>query len=177
MPAELPITLRECTAADSSTLALIGAATLLEAFAGFIPGESLLAHCAKYHHPAAYTAFLSKPETRAWLAEVAPSAAPVGYGLLTAADFPADLVQPGDLELRRLYLFSRFHGSGAARGILALAVDAARRQDAKRLLLGVHPENHRALAFYRKSGFVPIGTRTFHVGPSTFTDPVLALSL
>jgi ribosomal protein S18 acetylase RimI-like enzyme len=177
MPAEVTVSLRECTAADASTLALVGAATLLEAFAGFIPGESLLAHCAKYHFPAAYTALLSKPETRAWLAEVAPGAAPVGYGLLTAADFPPELVQPGDLELRRLYLFTRFHGSGAARGILELAADAARKQHASRLLLGVHPENHRALAFYRKSGFAQIGTRTFHVGSSTFTDPVLALSV
>jgi diamine N-acetyltransferase len=171
------VTLRECTAADAITLSLVSAATLLEAFAGLVPGDALLAHCAKNHIPAVYTAYFAQPETRAWLAEVEPGAAPVGYAILTAPEFPANLVQSGDLELRRLYLFSRFHGSGAGRDLMASATAAARRQEAKRLLLGVHPENHRALAFYRKTGFVQIGTRTFHVGASTFEDPVLALTL
>ena len=171
------VTLRQCTAADSSTLAVVGAATLLEAFAGFIPGDALLAHCAKHHFPGAYTAALERPETRIWLAEVAPGAAPVGYAMLTAPDFPTGLAQPSDLELRRIYLFSRFHGGGVAQGLLDLAIEEARSMSAKILLLGVHPDNQRALAFYRKNGFLKIGTRMFHVGSSTFEDPVLALAL
>ncbi len=179
MPPELPhpITLRPCTPADASTLAIVGAATFLEAFAGFIPGDSLLAHCRNKHTPDAYAALFAHPETRAWLAEIAPAAAPIGYALLTVPEFPPDLLQPADLELRRIYLFTRFHGTGTARGLIDLAITAACEQRAKRLLLGVHPENYRALAFYRRTGFVPIGTRTFQVGPSTFEDPVLALIL
>ncbi|HEY0759485.1 MAG TPA: GNAT family N-acetyltransferase [Acidisarcina sp.] len=172
-----PVTLRECTPADAPTLALIGAGTLLEAFAGFIPGESLLAHCAKYHFPAAYTAYLEQPQARAWLAEVAPAAAPVGYAMITAPDFPPGLAQAGDLELRRIYLFSRFHGSGAAQRMMDAAIAAARQHSAARLLLGVHPGNKRAIAFYRRNGFIQIGQRTFQVGASTFEDPVFALNL
>ena len=171
------VSLRECTADDASTLAIIAAATLLEAFAGFIPGDALLAHCAKNHFPAAYTAYLEKPQTRAWLAEVEPGAAPIGYAMLTAPDFPAELVKPGDIELRRIYLFSRFHGDGVGQRMIDTAVAGARQQQAKRLLLGVHPENKRALAFYRRNGFEKIGVRTFQVGASTFEDPVLALEL
>jgi ribosomal protein S18 acetylase RimI-like enzyme len=171
------VTIRPCTPEDAETLAIIGAATLLEAFAGFIPGESLLAHCRNYHQPAVYAKYFEQPDTRAWLAEATPGAAPIGYALLTAPDFPPGLAEPSDLELRRIYLFSRFHGSGIARQLGDLAIAAAREQQTKRLLLGVHPENHRALAFYRKTGFTQIGTRTFHVGPSTFVDPVLALTL
>ena len=113
----------------------------------------------------------------ACLAEVAPGAAPVGYAMLTSPDFPAGLAQDGDLELRRIYLFSKFHGGGTGQRMMDLAISSARQQHAKRLLLGVHPDNQRALAFYRKSGFVPIGVRSFRVGTSTFEDPVLALSL
>ncbi len=172
-----PVTLRVCTAEDAETLAIVGAATLLEAFAGFLPGDSLLAHCKKHHNAAAYLAYIDKPETRVWLAEVEPGAAPVGYAMLTAPDFPAELVQEGDLELRRIYVFSKFHGTKAGRGLMELAISHAREAGAKRLLLGVHPDNQRALAFYRKNGFVQIGTRTFHVGASTFVDPVFALAL
>jgi ribosomal protein S18 acetylase RimI-like enzyme len=171
------VSLRECTADDASTLAIIAAATLLEAFAGFIPGDALLAHCAKNHFPGAYTAYLEKPQTRAWLAEVEPGAAPVGYAMLTAPDFPAELVKLGDIELRRIYLFSRFHGDGVGQRMIDTAVAGARQQAAKRLLLGVHPGNKRALAFYRRNGFAKIGVRTFQVGASTFEDPVLAREL
>jgi len=170
-------TIRLCTPEDAQTLALIGAATLLESFAGFVPGHALLGHCERYHHAAAYLGYLAKPETHIWLAEVDPGAAPVGYAMLTAPDFPEGLAQPGDLELRRIYLFSRFHGRGTARALMDLAIATARERQATRLLLGVHPENHRALAFYRKNGFAQIGVRTFQVGTSFFEDPVLALTL
>jgi diamine N-acetyltransferase len=96
---------------------------------------------------------------------------------VTAPDFPAGLSNEGDLELRRIYLFSKFHGSGASRRMMDLAIASARQQNAKRLLLGVHPDNQRALAFYRKVGFIQIAVRTFHVGDCTFQDPVLALTL
>jgi ribosomal protein S18 acetylase RimI-like enzyme len=169
------VTLRECTAEDAQMLALVGGATFLEAFAGFIPGDAILGHCAKNHVASAYAAYLAQPETRVWIAEVAPNAAPIGYAMLTAPDFPEGLAQPGDLELRRIYLFSRFHGGGTGQRLMDRVIAGAREAGATRLLLGVHPENLRALAFYRRSGFVVIGERTFHVGPSTFVDPVLAL--
>lgn len=171
------VELRECTAADAPALALIGAATLLEAFAGLVPGDALLGHCANYHYPAAYVKYFERPQTHLWIAEVAPGRAPVGYAMVTTPDFPEGLAREGDLELRRIYLFSRFHGGGAGRRMMEAAIANARQQGAKRLLLGVHPDNQRALAFYRKNGFVPIGKRTFQVGTSTFEDPVFALEL
>ncbi len=111
------------------------------------------------------------------MAEVPPGAAPVGYAILTKPDFPPGLTNEGDLELRRIYFFSRFHGTGVGRRMMELAVASAREQRAEHLLLGVHPYNHRALAFYRKNGFVQIGVRAFQVGTEMFEDPVLSLSL
>ena len=171
------VEVRVGSAADAEALAIVGAATFLEAFAGLVPGDSILAHCKKNHQAAVYAGYFEDAATRAWLAEVPPGGAPVGYALVTAPKFPEELVRDGDLELRRIYLFSRFHGGGAGKRMMELAVESAREQGAKRLLLGVHPENYRALAFYRKSGYVQIGTRSFQVGASTFVDPVFALSL
>jgi ribosomal protein S18 acetylase RimI-like enzyme len=168
---------RACTVEDASTLAVIGAATLLEAFAGFIPGDSLLAHCRKNHVAEKYVEVLEHPAGRAWLAEVAPGACPVGYAMMTPPEFPAELLREGDAELRRIYVFTRFHGGGTGAKLMELAIAQARADGAKRLLLGVHPGNVRAIAFYTKNGFVKIGERQFHVGASTFVDPVLALTL
>ncbi len=169
--------IRICTPEDASTLSLIGSATLLEAFAGLIPGHAILAHCRMNHTVAAWQKYLAGPENKAWIAEIEPGAFPIGYSLLTEPEFPEGLVREGDLELRRIYLFSRFHGSGTGPKLMQSAVDEARARGAKRLLLGVHPDNARALAFYRRNGFVVMGTRPFHLGPETFHDPVLALAL
>ena len=171
------VVVRECGRVDAFALAVIGAATFVEAFAGLIPGEAILAHCRAKHTETAYVAFFEDARTRGWMAEVAGGGGPVGYALLTAPEFPAGLALEADLELRRIYLFSRFHGGGAGRRMMELAVAAAREQGAGRLLLGVHPDNVRALAFYKKSRFVQIGERRFQVGPSVFVDPVLALEL
>lgn len=172
-----PCTVRPCTVADAARLALVGAATLLDAYAGFLPGDALVLHAAKHHHPAAYEAELARAQSRAWLAEVEPAAAPVGYAMLTAPEFPAELVGPGDLELRRIYLLTRFHGAGVARQLMEAAIGSAREQGAIHLLLGLHPENDRAMAFYRKHGFEQIGTRRFHLGQTPYEDPVMRLAL
>jgi ribosomal protein S18 acetylase RimI-like enzyme len=172
------IACREVHADEASTLAVIGSATLLEAFAGWLPGISLLAHCRANHSAEAWLQLLAQPGTRAWLAEVEPGAAPVGYALLVAKpEFPASLLQPGDMELRRIYVFSRFHGSGAAPLLHHHVTKAAQDAGAGRLLLGVHEGNARALAFYHRNGYTAVGRRTFRVGAETFDDPVLALNL
>lgn len=203
--------IRPCTTADASLLALVGSATFLEAFAGFIAGDAILAHCTKNHSVEAYTRYLAQPTARAWLAEVDPAIgtgpAPVGYALLTEPDFSPDLPQPGDLELKRIYVLSKFYGrtdgnggapgAGASWGLvpgpvagrgsrptagpgqqmMELAIAHAEQQGAPRLLLGVHRENARALAFYRRNGFEQVGVRTFQLGSHVYDDFVLARTL
>ncbi len=177
--------IRLCTSEDAPLLALVGAATFLEAFVGFLAGDAILAHCTQNHSPQYYSNALSKPATRAWIAEVDPQIgagpAPLGYALLTEPDFSPEIPLPGDLELKRIYAFSRFHGSPGSPGpgqlLMEHAVAHARQQSAPRLLLGVHKDNARALAFYRRNGFVQAGVRTFQLGSHIYDDYVLALTL
>lgn len=93
------------------------------------------------------------------------------------AELPAGLAQSGDVELKRIYLLSRFHGTGLGAALMAAAVAEARTRGAPRLLLGVYANNARAIAFYRKQGFVPIGTRQYAVGAELYDDIVLARPL
>jgi ribosomal protein S18 acetylase RimI-like enzyme len=171
------IALRQCTVDDASTLALIGAATFLESFAGFVDGASIVLHCQRQHAAETYAKYLSHPETHATLAVVTPGDAPVGYSLLTAPDLPLADLTADDIELKRIYLFSRFQGNGRGKALMEDALHTARAMSKKRILLGVHAENAKALAFYRKHGFVQVGTRTFQVGDSIFHDLVLGRPL
>jgi len=160
---------------DATALALIGAATFLETFADILDGAAVLAHCQNANAPAAYAGYLESGAA-AWLGET-DKGAPIGLALLIAPELPEALVQPGDLELKRIYLLSRFHGTGLGAALMAAAVTEARTRGASRLLLGVYAHNKRAIAFYRKQGFVPIGMRQYAVGAELYDDVVLARPL
>ena len=157
---------------DAETLALVGAATFLESFAGVVDGAGIVAHCARQHSAGTYRAYFGRG-ARAWLAEVEPGGAPVGYALLCSPEL--EQARAGDIELKRVYLLSRFQGSGIAAALMDAAVAASAGHD--RLLLGVKDDNHRALSFYCKHGFETIGTRRFDVGGNAYDDFVLARAL
>ena len=157
---------------DADALGLVGAATFLESFAGLIDGTALVAHCRDQHAAETYRAYLARG-AKAWLAEIEPGGAPVGYALSCTPEL--ELAQPGDLELKRIYLLSRFQGSYMASALMQAVMSEA--AGARRLLLGVKDDNSRALAFYRKHGFETIGTRRFDVGGKIYNDYVLARPL
>lgn len=186
-----PVRLRRATPADAAGLALVGAATFLEAFTWMLPGADIIDFCSKQHTEALYAKYLTLPTTRITLA-ITGVDAPVGYAMVTAPDLPSFDVQPGDVELKRIYLFSRFRGEAtpvldgngnvvphlrAGQALLNAALADARELGATRLLLGTHAGNERAVRFYRRNGFETAGTRTFQVGSQQCCDYILAKPL
>ena len=187
-PEREAVRLRHATAADAAALALVGAATFLEAFTWMLPGEDIVAHCAKQHTAEAYRKYFAASDTRVVLAEVA-GGAPVGYMMLTAPELPSFAVQPSDVELKRIYLFSRFRtsktpvldtcgevitGLRAGQALMEAAIAEACALGRARLLLGTHAGNERAIAFYERNGFAVAGTRTFQVGSQVCSDLIFA---
>lgn len=171
---QVQYTLRACRPGDEQWLALIGAASFLEAFAGFLEGEDIFLHCHKQHSAEKYAAMLADAGTVACVAEL--KGAPVGYALLCAPDLPIPL-KPEDIELKRIYLLHRFQGTGIGAALMRWSVETAREHNKGRLLLGVNAENEKAIAFYRRNGFVEAGTRQFLVGNTLNHDLILARDL
>ena len=155
--------IRDAGDADTAALALVGAATFLDAYAGVLDGADLVAHVGRVHDAGAIGAALAGGG-RAWLAEV--RGAPVGYALVERPALPG--ATEADLELRRIYVLSRFWRLGIGAALLGRAAVFAREAGAARLLLGVHGENERAIGFYRRSGLTVVGTRKFpcRIGPA-----------
>jgi ribosomal protein S18 acetylase RimI-like enzyme len=170
------LTIRTAELGDEGALALVGAATFLGTYAHMIPGPDLVAHCATKHSPETYAAWLSDPSVTIWIAETELKA-PVGYLVLTRATLPVDAPQPHDLEVQRVYVLTRFHRTGLGYALMNLAVAKAVSKGANRLVLGVHNDNAKALAFYKRQGFDVIDGRKFCVGESVFCDSVLARTL
>lgn len=153
---------------------MVGSATFLESYALVLRGEDIVRHCAKAHAPETYAAWISDPSCAVWVAEAGMGVV-VGYAVLTPPDLPD--AQPGDLELRRIYVLAPFKGMGGGRAFVEAVSDEARRRRASRLTLGMYGGNHAALAFYTRMGFATIGTRTFRVGDQVCDDLVLGKNL
>jgi GNAT superfamily N-acetyltransferase len=171
----MAVTIRACDEGDARALALVGKATFLEAYAGVLPAADIFDHCDVEHGQPRYAAWLKTPGYRLWIAEI-EGGAPVGYAVLGPADLPIPTTVR-DLELKRLYLLHRFHGTGVGHRLMRAALDAATTTGAQRLLLGVFDGNDRALAFYARQGFTPSGRRPFRVGSRDYDDLVLGRSL
>ena len=192
-PALEPVKLRRATIDDAPALALVGGATFLEAFTWMLPGADIIAHCARNHTADAYRAAMAEPHTRITLAETISSRAPVGYAMLTDPDLPTFPLRPGDVELKRIYLLSRFRSRryapvlddagrpqpelSAGQALMNAAIADANSMGFRRLLLGTNENNQRAVSFYRRNGFIEAGTRTFKVGSQHCCDLIFGRPL
>jgi ribosomal protein S18 acetylase RimI-like enzyme len=172
-----PACIRGCVPGDEQALALVGQATFLESFAGVLDGADILAHCARQHSPEIYRAWIGDPKARIWLAELEPRGAPVGYLVLAPATLPLADLEDDDLEIKRIYLLQRVQGTGLGKRLMLEAVSYARQARRSRLLLGVYGRNDRAIGFYQRQGFRPIGERRFLVGNTYYDDLILGLDL
>ncbi len=172
------VSIKRAWPGDDAALAAVGAATFLETFAGLVDGAHILAHCAREHAAGRYAEWLASPDYALWLAVAEPGAAPVGYAMLAPPqNMPVAEPRKDDLEIKRIYVLSRFHGTGAGIALMDAALAEAKARMAGRVLIGVKDDNARAIAFYRKSGFEDAGTRTFSVGGGTYSDLLFAKPL
>lgn len=162
-----------CSPADAAVLSLVAGAAFLEAYAGVLDGADILHHCRANNSPEAFAKYLEQPSTRCVTAQAEPGGAPIGYMLTCEPDLPVEL-QPGDYELRRIYLLHRFQGMGLGRALMEAALAAAHDLGRKRLLLGVYGQNFAAIRFYEQAGFQQVGERYFTVGATTHHDAVMA---
>ncbi len=170
-----PVIWRKAEPDDAEALSHLGAATFLVSFANDHPGKALIEHLNSEHSVQYYTTKLADPHVDIVIGET-PLGAPVGYVMLVPPEHP-ELQQPGDLELKRIYLLGPWQGGGNGRALIEQALAIAKARNAKRLLLAVYESNTRAVAFYERIGFTCIGETVFMVGDVAFRDMVYAKSL
>jgi ribosomal protein S18 acetylase RimI-like enzyme len=109
--------------------------------------------------------------------QVRGTASIIGYMVCGRAELPIADPRPGDYEIKRIYLLSRFQGAGVGRRLVELAIADARTRRSDRILLGVYVGNERAIRFYRRLGFVVCGARKFRVGARDCDDHIMSLDL
>jgi diamine N-acetyltransferase len=167
------MTLSAPNVADAQALADVAATSFTATFAHLYPAEHLARHLTTWMPLEKCAAQIADP---AWPIMLwRDDAGVAGYVKLGAVDFPLPDAH-GDasdtFELHQLYLLDRAKGSGAAQALMDWAIAAARTAGYQRLVLSVFIDNHRAQAFYRRNGFVEIGTNAYVVGDTVDDDRI-----
>ena len=167
--------IRPAVPSDAGWLAALAERTFRETYEAFNRPEDMESYVASHFGRALQEAELASPVRGTLVAEAGHQG--IGYVQLGWESTPACVTGPAPAEIVRFYVDRPWHGRGIAQALMDAAADLARLRGSRTLWLGVWERNDRAVAFYRKSGFVDVGTQTFVLGADHQRDLVLARAL
>jgi diamine N-acetyltransferase len=165
--------IRTATPADAAALAAFAERTFREAFAADNNAADMDVYCLQAFSEATQRAELADPVIETLLVHEHDGAL-VAYAQLRQSPVPPEVTGPAPIELVRFYVDRTRHGSGVALRLMSEVVNAARARGAGTLWLGAWEKNFRAVAFYRKVGFVDVGAHDFMLGTDRQTDRLMA---
>lgn len=162
---------RSADESDAPALAAFAARTFEETFAPHNRPEDMRAHLTKAFGIAQQRQELLDPDLVTLLGF--HDAMLVAFAQVKRQDPPPGIDVDAPIELHRFYVDRTAHGKGVAQQLMCAVHEAAREFGGQSLWLGVWEHNPRAIAFYRKVGFVDCGSHDFFVGQDRQTDRVL----
>jgi GNAT superfamily N-acetyltransferase len=172
MPA---ITIRPAVLEDAATLAELGASTFRETFEGICAPEDMAAFLTKTYSEPLQRAELADPTRPAQILEI--EGVPSGFCQLRLGHREPGVPGLRPVELQRIYLLRSAQGGGCGQTLMAASEGMAHAWGADVLWLGVWENNHKALAFYARSGFREVGEHVFRIGDQVDRDLILAKDL
>jgi len=169
------VTIRRATVADAAVLAAFGAKSFADTFGAFHTAADLAMHLTEAFGVAQQTVELEDPATVTLFAEI--DGALAGFTQVYAGAVPECVTGPAPIEIKRFYIDTPWHGAGVAQRLIDAAYALGRERRAQTVWLGVWEHNPRAIAFYTRQGFTPVGAHTFMVGTDATTDLLYARAL
>ncbi len=158
--------IRRATPDDAPALSHISARTFTETFGHLYPDEDLQAFLEENYSLAATTRLLADDGFATWLLEQegGEGRQPVGYAVAGRCGLPHADVQPGDGELKRLYVLPALQNGGWGTRMFQAALDWLERDGPRTVWISVWSENIGAQRFYQRHGFGKVGEYEFPVG-------------
>jgi GNAT superfamily N-acetyltransferase len=154
--------IRRAGPADAQVLSALATRTFIETFGHLYPAEDLQAFLDEAYAVDRQRVILSHPDYAVWLLEDGGVA--VGHAAAGPCGLPHAQVEPGDGELKRLYLLASHQNGGWGGRLFAEAEGWLLRDGPRTLWVGVWSENFGAQRFYARHGFAQVGTYEFPVG-------------
>lgn len=164
--------IRRADAHDADALAAFAEATFRATFAAENTATDMDLHCRRRFGPSQQAAEIADPAMVTLVSEHA--GALVGFAQLRSGEAPACVVAERPVEIQRLYVDAGWHGQGVAQALMAALFDEMARANADVAWLGVWERNARAIAYYRRTGFVEVGDHVFRLGTDPQRDVIMA---
>jgi ribosomal protein S18 acetylase RimI-like enzyme len=168
-------TIRPGVPADAGRLAGLAARTFEETFGSANDPGDMALYLSSAYGLAQQSQELSDPTIGTLLVEVDGRLA--GYAQVKEGEAPRCVAGERPIELRRFYVDRPWQGRGVAQALMQAVRDAAAARGGRTLWLGVWERNERAQAFYRKCGFVEVGSQPFVLGSDRQTDRIMSCAL
>ncbi len=171
------LTIRMATPADNGLLAELGARTFRDTFGPDNTVADMATYLALSFNPQKQATELVEPGSAFLIAEA--DGLPAGYARLREGRCPPGITGKQPIEIARIYVVRERIGQGVGAILMQACLAEAENRGCDTIWLDVWERNSRALAFYRKWGFVQVGTQVFQLGDDPQHDyllqrPVLA---
>ena len=167
--------IRHASAADAATLAALAERTFRDTFTEVNTPENMAAHAAASYGIDKQREEIESDRIRTLLVELDGVVA--GYAQLRNGHHPDCVSAENAIELWRFYIDRSGIGRGLAQRLMEAVVTEAAEWNGHALWLGVWEHNPRAIAFYRKCGFVEVGAHVFRLGDDAQTDLIMQREL
>lgn len=158
--------------ADAQPLAVIAEQTFRDTFAAGNTAHDMDAHCRASYSEAIQAQEIANADLITLLCE--EDGMLIGFAQLRWRHASLSVVATAPGEIQRLYVDRAWHGRGIAQLLMQAALDALAERGCDVVWLGVWERNPKAIAFYTKIGFVPVGAHTFTVGQDPQRDVIMA---
>lgn len=146
------IDIKEVTISDLLQLQYISKRTFFEAFSDVNTEENMAKYLEEGFSLERLTEELNNADSEFYFALIDDNI--VGYLKLNSGQSQTDLKDDHSLEIERIYVLPEFHGKKIGQLFYEKAVQIAMQKNVDYIWLGVWEENHKALKFYSKNGFV-----------------------
>ena len=160
---------------DIDLLQSISQQTFIEAFSEANTAENMTKYMAEKFSNETLLAELSNRGSEFYFAQLGNRV--IGYLKINSEQAQTELQDEHALEIERIYVLQEFHGKKVGQLLYEKALDIARLKNVRFIWLGVWEENHRAISFYQKNGFVAFDKHIFRLGDDEQTDILMKKSV
>jgi ribosomal protein S18 acetylase RimI-like enzyme len=168
--------IRKALPGEANALAALAESLFRQSYGPTHPEPELSRYVARTFSNEIFARYLSDPRAIVLVTEDGPAGPLIGYAVLRDGSpvneqLAEDESEP--IEIVRFYVDPRWHGSGVAQALMTECIVEAERRGRNVIWLQAWQEAGRALAFYRKLGFVVRGTAKFEFGDRMDDDFLL----
>jgi ribosomal protein S18 acetylase RimI-like enzyme len=160
---------------DIEQLQIISRTTFSQTFTEHNNPEDMEAYLNKSFATEKLLGELNNPNSEFYFAQEGERV--IGYLKVNTGDAQTEQKEANAFELERIYVDAAFLGKKVGQLLFNKAIEISKAKKASYVWLGVWEENHRALAFYTKNGFVPFDKHIFKLGNDAQTDIMMKLEL